>query len=78
MMVVRQGMAPVLIGLAAGLVFSMLTARFIASQLFGVGPNDPWTILSVAILLIGVAASACWIPARRAMRIDPLAALRFE
>ncbi len=78
MMVVRQGMAPVLIGLAAGLVFSMLTARFIASQLFGVGPNDPWTILSVAILLIGVAASAYWIPARRAMRIDPLAALRFE
>jgi putative ABC transport system permease protein len=78
MMVVGDGMMPVLAGLAAGLVCALLTGRFIASQLYGVAPNDPLTIAGVAILLLIVAVCACAIPARRAMRVDPLTALRFQ
>jgi predicted permease len=77
-MVLRQGMTPVLIGLAAGLGCALLAGRFIASQLYGVAPSDPATICAACAVLLIVAAAACWIPARRAMRIDPMAALRFE
>ena len=70
-------MTPVFIGLAAGLVLALLTGRFIATQLYGVTPNDPLTIGAVAFLLLVAGACACWVPARRAMRIDPLTALRF-
>ena len=77
-MVLRQGMAPVAIGLAAGVGCASPAGRFIASQLYSVAPNDPLTIAMVALLLPIVAAGACWVPARRAMRIDPMAALRFE
>jgi predicted permease len=77
-MVVRQGMMPVWIGLAAGLAGALFGSRLIASQLYGVTPNDPLTIAAVTVLLLAVAVCACWIPARRAMRIDPLTALRFE
>jgi len=77
-MVLRQGMAPVAIGLATGVGCALPAGRFIASQLYSVAPNDPLTIAMVALLLPIVAAGACWVPARRAMRIDPMAALRFE
>jgi putative ABC transport system permease protein len=77
-MVLRQGMRPVWIGLAAGLGCAWLAGRYIASQLYGVSPHDPVAISAVALLLLAVAAAACWIPARRAMRIDPQRALRFE
>jgi putative ABC transport system permease protein len=77
-MILRQGMRPVLIGLTAGVACALSVSRLIASQLFGVAPSDPLTICGVAILLVVVATSACWIPARRATRIDPLVALRFE
>jgi predicted permease len=77
-MVVRQGMAPVVVGLAGGVIGALLVTRLIGSQLYGVAPNDPLTISAVAILLLAVAVCACWIPARRATRIDPLHALRFE
>ncbi|HXB70315.1 MAG TPA: ABC transporter permease [Candidatus Acidoferrales bacterium] len=77
-MVLRQGMRPVLIGLAAGVACGLLVSRAMASQLFGVAPWDPVTICGAAAMLLTVAASACWIPARRATRIDPLTALRFE
>jgi len=50
----------------------------IASQLYGVAPNDPLSIAAVAILLLTVGLAACWIPALRATRVDPLTALRFE
>jgi predicted permease len=77
-MVLREGLTPVLIGLAAGLGCALLAGRFIASQLYGVAPNDAATICAACAVLLIVAAAACWIPARRAMRIDPTTALRFE
>lgn len=77
-MVIREGMAPVVAGLAAGLGCALLIGRLLASQLFGISPSDPLTFAIVAVILIGVAACACWIPARRALRIDPITALRFE
>jgi predicted permease len=77
-MIVRQGMAPVTVGLGAGLVCALFVTRLIANQLYGVAPNDPQSIGGVATLLLAVALCACWIPALRATRIDPLAALRFE
>jgi predicted permease len=77
-MVVRQGMIPVAAGLAAGLACALFVSRLIASQLYGVAPNDPLSIAGVATLLLAVALCACWIPARRVTRIDPLTALRFE
>jgi ABC-type antimicrobial peptide transport system permease subunit len=76
--VLRQGMRPVLLGLAAGLACALGLGRFVASQLYGLTPHDPWTMAGVAGLLLTVAAGACWIPARRATRIDPLGALRME
>jgi predicted permease len=77
-MIVRQGILPVLLGLAAGIACALSVSRLIASQLYGVAPNDPLTIAAVATVLLTVAFGACWIPARRATRIDPLQALRFE
>jgi ABC-type antimicrobial peptide transport system permease subunit len=77
-MVVRQGMIPVLAGLGAGLLGSLSVNRLIVSQLYGIPPNDPFYIAGMMILLVTVALCACWIPARRATRIDPLTALRFE
>jgi ABC-type antimicrobial peptide transport system permease subunit len=77
-MVIREGMAPVIAGLAAGLGGALLIGRLLASQLFGISPRDPLTFSVVAVVLIGVAACACWIPARRALRINPITALRFE
>jgi ABC-type antimicrobial peptide transport system permease subunit len=77
-MIVRQGMAPVVMGLVSGLVCALLTSRFIASQLFGIAPNDIGTIGCLASFVMAAAIIACWIPARRATKIDPLTALRFE
>jgi putative ABC transport system permease protein len=77
-MVMRRGLAPVFAGLAAGLTSALLLGKFLANQLFGVTPHDPETILTVVMLLMGAAIGACWIPARRATRIDPMRALRFE
>jgi putative ABC transport system permease protein len=77
-MVLRQGMLPVAAGLMAGIACAFAITRLIASQLYGVTPRDPWTFATVALLLAAVGMMACWIPARRAARVDPLRALRFE
>jgi predicted permease len=77
-MVVRQGMIPVAAGLAAGVGCSLAIGRLIASQLYAVAPNDPLSIAGVVMLLLVVALCACWIPARRATKVDPLTALRFD
>jgi putative ABC transport system permease protein len=77
-MVLRRGLMPVVGGVVVGLVGSFFATHLISSQLYGVLPNDPYTVLVVVILLMGVSVWACWMPARRATRISPLRALRFE
>ncbi len=77
-MVVRQGMGLAGIGLAVGAVAAFATTRFIASLLFGVGAADPVTFVVIPAILATVALVASWIPARRAARVDPMAALRDE
>jgi putative ABC transport system permease protein len=76
--VVSKGMLPVLLGLAVGLGGALALTRLLRSQLFGVGPMDAATFLGAAFLLAGVALAACYFPARRAAKIDPMVALRYE
>ena len=77
-LLLRQSVVLVAFGIALGVATSVALTRFLASMLFDVRPTDPATFVSVVVLLVGVAALACWIPARRAMRVDPLVALRYE
>jgi putative ABC transport system permease protein len=77
-MILGQTLKLTLIGVAIGLAGAFGVARFLASMVFGVGTHDAATFLGVALLLIGVALAASWIPARRAMRVDPIVALRYE
>jgi predicted permease len=77
-MVVCQGMSPVIVGMIVGLLASLAFNRVLQSQLVGVPPYDPMTIAGAPVVLIAVALLACWIPARRAMRVDPVAALRHD
>jgi predicted permease len=77
-LVLNEGMLVILAGLAAGLAASLILTRFLASLLFGVSPTDPLTFAAVALLLAAVALAACYVPARRAMRVDPMLALRYE
>ncbi|HKY43276.1 MAG TPA: FtsX-like permease family protein, partial [Pyrinomonadaceae bacterium] len=77
-MVLRSGMSLALAGIAIGLAGAFLLTRLMRSLLFGVTPTDAFTFASVAGILFVVALLACYIPARRATRVDPLAALRYE
>src|SRR6202167_4782229 len=77
-MALGEGMRVVFIGLASGLVGAAVMTRFFQSMLFNVVPTDPVTFLSVSAVLAGVAFFACYIPAQRATRVDPLVALREE
>jgi putative ABC transport system permease protein len=75
---VGEGMKPVLVGTALGLAGAVALTRALAGLLFEVSPTDPATFGAVAVLLATVALIACWLPARRAVRVDPVAALRAE
>jgi putative ABC transport system permease protein len=77
-MVFRMGALLVAIGLACGLGASFAVNRVLASELWGVSPHDPTTFVAVSAVVIAAGAVACWFPARRAARVDPLVALRFE
>ena len=77
-MIVGQGMRLVILGLVLGLMGAFVLTRVFASLLLGVGATDPLTFVGVAVLLIAIALLACWIPARRAAKVDPLVALRYE
>ena len=77
-LVMREGLVPVLIGVAIGIPAALAGVRFISSLLFGLTPTDPLTISLATVLLVGVAALAGYIPARKASRIDPMAALRCD
>jgi putative ABC transport system permease protein len=68
----------VLVGLILGVLGALAAMRLITNSLFGVAPSDPATFVAIATLLFIVSSGACWIPARRAMRIDPMVALRHE
>jgi putative ABC transport system permease protein len=77
-MILSQGLGLAIAGAAIGLVGAVIVAHLMAGVLYGVRPTDPVTFVSVALLLIAVALLACYIPARRAIRVDPLVALRYE
>ncbi len=76
MLVLRQGIRPVLGGLLVGVAAALAAGQLVGSFLFGTEARDPMAILAVVMMLLLVALAACWAPARRASRIDPMAALR--
>jgi len=75
-LVLRQGITPVAMGLACGLAGAIAVTRVMRTLLFGVSALDPLTFLAVASMLLAVAAIACYVPARRAMTVDPVNTLR--
>ena len=77
-MIMGEGLRWVAIGLGIGLLFGFLLTRMLASLLFGVGPTNPLTYIAVSAVMFAIAALACYLPAVRATRIDPMRALRYE
>jgi putative ABC transport system permease protein len=77
-LILGQGAKLAVLGLGIGLVLALLLTRLMASLLYNVSATDPLTFGGVAIILLGAAVTACYIPARRAMRVDPIVALRYQ
>jgi putative ABC transport system permease protein len=77
-MVLQRGFLLIAVGLAAGLLASYALTRLLASQIWGVSATDPWTFGAVVVLVVTTGLAACYLPARRATRVDPLVALRYE
>jgi putative ABC transport system permease protein len=78
LLVLRQGLMLTFIGIAIGLAAALAATRVLSVMLYGISPTDPLTFASIVASLIFVALAACWIPARCAMRVDPMIALRYE
>ena len=76
--VVRQGMTLTLVGCVLGVLLAAALTRVVSSLLYGVAATDPFTFVSTVLLFSAVALVSCWLPARRAARIDPMEALRYE
>jgi putative ABC transport system permease protein len=77
-LVVKGGLALSLIGVAVGIAGALALTRLLRTLLFGVTPTDAGTFIAVSLMLLFVALLACYIPARRATKVDPLVALRYE
>jgi putative ABC transport system permease protein len=77
-LVLTEAMKLMLIGVALGVAAALALTKAMASLLYGVSASDPLIFLSVTLLLVMVSLAACYVPARRAMRVDPMVALRYE
>ena len=77
-MVMRQGLKTILVGVAFGVAFAFAIARLMERLLYEIKPTDPLTFAGVSLLLVCVALLACWLPAHRAAKVDPMEALRYE
>jgi ABC-type antimicrobial peptide transport system permease subunit len=78
LLIMGQGLRMATAGVVVGLLLAFSLTRLMSSQLFGVSNHDPLTFVAVSLVLIAVAMIACWLPARRAMRVDPTVALRSQ
>jgi putative ABC transport system permease protein len=77
-LVMRQGLAIACAGLACGVVSALVLTRYLTTMLFGVEPTDPITFGVLSVAVVAVSALACYVPARRAARVDPISAIRVE
>jgi ABC-type antimicrobial peptide transport system permease subunit len=77
-LILVRGLKLAILGLAIGLAATFAFTRVLASQLFEISPHDPWVLTSVSLLMLGVTVAACYLPARRATKVDPATTLRSE